>query len=132
MKKRILSLFPLVLLMVSVLCVPALALEESDVQAAVAESSKEAVTGNVLIWFLCAVAFLKVSQKIDSFLASLGISVGRTGGSLMAEAMIAARGVSMLVRSLRLRWLSPWVRPRPRRTFSRAGAGCSAGRCSCW
>ena len=52
-------------------------------EAAVAASSKEAVTGNVLIWFLCAVAFLKVSQKIDSFMASLGINVGHTGGSLI-------------------------------------------------
>ena len=47
---------------------------------------RDAVTGNVLIWFLCAVAFLKVSQKIDSFLSGLGVNVGHTGGSLLAEA----------------------------------------------
>ena len=64
-------------------------------EAAVAASSKEAVTGNVLIWFLCAVAFLKVSQKIDSFMATLWVNVGRTGGSMLAEAMIAARGVTL-------------------------------------
>lgn len=70
------------------------AVSESDVQAAVDSSSKEAVSGNVFIWFLCAIAFLKVSQKIDSFMSSLGINVGHTGGNMLAEAMIAARGVS--------------------------------------
>ena len=99
MKKRILSLLPLALLLAAVLCVPAFALTESEVEAHVAASSKEAVTGNVLIWFLCAVAFLKVSQKIDSFMASMGVNVGRTGGSLMAEAMIAVRGASMIAKA---------------------------------
>ena len=36
---------------------------------------------------------MKVSQKIDSFMSSLGINVGHTGGSMLAEAMIAMRGV---------------------------------------
>ncbi|MCC8026602.1 MAG: hypothetical protein LIP16_15050 [Clostridium sp.] len=72
----------------------AFAISESDVQAAVDSSSKETVSGNVFIWFLCAIAFLKVSQKIDSFMSSLGINVGHTGGSMIAEAMIAARGIS--------------------------------------
>lgn len=83
---------------VAVLCclfsTQAFAISESDVQAAVDSSSKEAVSGNVFIWFLCAIAFLKVSQKIDSFMSSLGINVGHTGGSMIAEAMIAARGIS--------------------------------------
>ncbi len=99
MKKRILSLLPLALVLAAVLCVPAFALTESEVEAQVAATSKEAVTGNVLIWFLCAVAFLKVSQKIDSFLATMGVNVGRTGSSLMAEAMIAVRGVSMIAKA---------------------------------
>ena len=72
----------------------AFAISESDVQAAVDSTSKETVSGNVFIWFLCAIAFLKVSQKIDSFMSSLGINVGHTGGSMIAEAMIAARGIS--------------------------------------
>lgn len=66
------------------LAVPAFALEESDVEAAVSSSSREAVTGNVLVWFLCAVGFLKVSQKIDSFMASIGVNVGHTVPSLRA------------------------------------------------
>lgn len=77
------------------LAVPALALEESDVEAAVSSSSREAVTGNVLVWFLCAVGFLKVSQKIDSFMASIGVNVGHTGGSMLGEAMVAFKGVSL-------------------------------------
>ena len=99
MKKRILSLLPLALVLAVVLCTPAFALTEAEVEAQVAATSKEAVTGNVLIWFLCAVAFLKVSQKIDSFMASMGVNVGRTGGSLMAEAMIAVRGASMIAKA---------------------------------
>jgi hypothetical protein len=56
-------------------------------------AGREAVSGNVLVWFLCAIAFLKVSQKIDSFMSSLGVNVGHTGGSMIAEALVAARGV---------------------------------------
>ena len=93
--KKLLKFILLAALILSVLCVPAFALDESEVEAAVAASSKEAVTGNVLIWFLCAVAFLKVSQKIDSFIASLGINVGHTGGSLLGDAMVTFRAVTM-------------------------------------
>jgi hypothetical protein len=49
---------------------------------------------NIFIWFLCAIGFLKVSQKIDSFMASLGVHVGRTGGSMLAELMVAGRGIA--------------------------------------
>lgn len=85
-----------VLVLMVTLAVPAFAITEAEVEAQVAASSKEAVTGNVLIWFLCAIGFLKVSQKIDSFMASLGVNVGHTGGSMLAEAMIATRGVSTI------------------------------------
>lgn len=74
-------------------------LTESEVKRAVAKHGKEAVTGNVFIWFLCAVAFLKVSQKIDSFLSSLGISVGNTGGNMIAELLLAGRGLTSTFRS---------------------------------
>ena len=73
--------------------VEAFALIEADVQAKVDAVGKEVVTGNVFIWFLCAIAFLKVSQKIDSIIGSLGINVGHTGGSMMAEMMIAVRSI---------------------------------------
>jgi hypothetical protein len=87
----------LILLLTAALTVPAFAITESEVEAQVSSAGKETVCGNVLIWFLCAVAFLKVSQKIDSFMASLGVNVGHTGGSMLAEAMIAARGISTVV-----------------------------------
>ena len=86
----------LALLLGAFFAAPAFAVTESEVEAQVAASSKEAVTGNVLIWFLCAVGFLKVSQKIDSFMQSIGLNVGHTGGSLIAEALIATRGVKTL------------------------------------
>ena len=96
MKKRnkILLMLAVMLVMVCMFSVPAFAMTESEVQAQVDAHGKEAVTGNVFIWFLCAIAFLKVSQKIDSFMSSLGINVGHTGGSMLGEAMIAARGIA--------------------------------------
>lgn len=86
----------LALLLTATLTLPAFAITEAEVEAQVSATSREAVTGNVLIWFLCAIAFLKVSQKIDSFMASLGVNVGHTGGSMLAEAMIATRGVTTI------------------------------------
>lgn len=83
-------------MLILTLAVPALALEESDVEAAISNSSREAVAGNVLIWFLCAVAFLKVSQKIDSFMTSIGVNVGHTGGSMLGEAMVAFKSISLV------------------------------------
>ena len=43
---------------------PVFAMTESEIQAQVNAVGKETASGNVLIWFLCAIAFLKVSQKI--------------------------------------------------------------------
>lgn len=91
--RKILFAAFLAALLACLFCQPAFAITESDVQAQVDASSKEAVAGNVLVWFLCAIAFLKVSQKIDSFMSSLGVNVGHTGGNMLAEAMIAARGI---------------------------------------
>lgn len=94
--KKIIKISAVILILSLCFTVPAFALTESEVQAEVNRVGKDAVTGNILIWFLCATAFLKVSQKIDSFMASLGINVGHTGGSLLAEALIAARGIGMV------------------------------------
>lgn len=91
--KRILFTMLTVIVLMCFVAQPVFALEESEVQAQVDAVGKEAVAGNVLIWFLCAIAFLKVSQKIDSFMSSLGINVGHTGGSMLSEAMIAARSI---------------------------------------
>ena len=95
-KKQLLYIILLVACMVLLFTMPVFASEltEAEVEQAVADHGKETVTGNVFIWFLCAIAFLKVSQKIDSFMASLGINVGNTGGNMMAELLIAGRSLA--------------------------------------
>ena len=81
-------------LVICALTIPAFALTESDVQSQVSASGKEGVAGNLFVWFLCAVAFLKISQKIDSFMQGLGINVGHTGGSMLAEVMLSLIHIS--------------------------------------
>lgn len=95
-KKKIILLLTLTACMVIFCSFPVFAAEltEAEVEQAVANQGKEAVTGNIFICFLCAIAFLKVSQKIDSFMASLGINVGNTGGNMMAELLIAGRSLA--------------------------------------
>ncbi len=94
--KRIVKITVCVFFLVSLISVSALALTESEVQEEVNRVGKEAVTGNILVWFLCAVAFLKVSQKIDSFMSSLGVNVGHTGGSMLAELLVTARSIGSM------------------------------------
>lgn len=101
MKHKKIMLFTVLLACMVLFCsMPVFAAEltEADVEQAVASQGKEAVTGNVFVWFLCAIAFLKVSQKIDSFMASLGINVGNTGGNMMAELLIAGRSLTGAMR----------------------------------
>ncbi len=99
MNKRILRIGIVFILLTFMLSSACYAITESEVQSAVEAGGKEAVSGNLFVWFLCAIAFMKVSQKIDSFMSSLGISVGRTGGSMLGEAMIAARTVGNAFKS---------------------------------
>jgi hypothetical protein len=96
MKVKHIIIFAALLTVVTALAfsTTAFAVTESEVQAQVTAHGKESVSGNLFIWFLCAVAFLKISQKIDSFMSSLGVNVGNTGGSMMAELLIAGRGLS--------------------------------------
>lgn len=90
MKKKNLFIVISVLTLTLFQSMTVLAVTEADVEAV----GKETAAGNIFIWFLCAIAFLKISQKIDSFMSSLGVNVGHTGGSMMAELMIAARGIT--------------------------------------
>lgn len=94
--KKILIITLTVLMVFSLCAVSVLAVTEGEVQSQVAAQGKEKVTGNIFVWFLCAIAFLKVSQKIDSFMSSLGINVGHTGGSMLGELMIAFKGVQAI------------------------------------
>lgn len=70
--KKILLLALMVTALSCLFCQPAFAISEEEVQAQVDAVGKEAVSGNVLIWFMCAIGFLKVSQKIDSFYGKSG------------------------------------------------------------
>ena len=97
---RLISVSVLVLLLSALAAVPASALTEDEVQQQIAAEGSAAVTGNIFIWFLCAIAFLKVSQKVDSFMSSLGINVGHTGGSMLGEAMVAMRGIGLAAKGI--------------------------------
>lgn len=90
MKKKNLFIIISVLTLTLFQSMTVLAVTEADVEAV----GKETAAGNIFIWFLCAITFLKISQKIDSFMSSLGVNVEHTGGSMMAELMIAARGIT--------------------------------------
>ncbi len=99
-KKILLSLMLITgLFLTTSISVFASSITKAEVEQAVATQGKESVTGNLFIWFLCAIAFLKVSQKINSFMASLGINVGNTGGNMLAELMIAGRSLTGSMRN---------------------------------
>lgn len=91
--RKLVILLPCMAAMAALWALPALAVSESDVDSAVTSQGKEAVSGNLFVWFLCAIAFLKVSTKIDSILQAMGLGVGRSPGSILAEAFMALRGM---------------------------------------
>ena len=94
-KTKIFALLTIVVLIICLFSFPAFAVTKEEVQKQVDSVGRNTVTGNIFVWFLCAIAFLKVSQKIDSFMSSLGINVGHTGGSMLTEALVAMRGIGM-------------------------------------
>ena len=91
MKKTLFSLFTAVSL-VLLYCPVTFALTEDEAAAAVDAQGKDAVSGNLFLWLLCAIAFLKVATKLDGILHSLGIGVSRSPGSMLSEALLAFRG----------------------------------------
>ena len=91
MKKTLFSLFPAVSLAL-LYCPVAFALTEDEAAAAVNAQGKDAVSGNLFLWLLCAIAFMKVSTKLNGILHSLGIGVSRSPGSMLSEALLAFRG----------------------------------------
>ena len=50
--------------------------------------------GNVFLWLFCAIAFLKTSQKFDSYLAAMGLNVAQTGSGMGMELLMAARVIT--------------------------------------
>lgn len=99
MKYKHIWMFCILMAVMVALSTSAFAIDETEVESAIAASSKEELAGSVFIWFLCAIAFLKISQKIDSFMSSLGINVGRTGGSMLGELMIAGKAIGAAVKA---------------------------------
>lgn len=71
MKKTLFTLFTVINL-VLLYCPAAFALTEDEAAAAVDAQGKDAVSGNLFLWLLCAIAFLKVSTKLDGILHSIG------------------------------------------------------------
>ena len=73
-------------------CPAIFALIKDEAAAAVGAQGKDAVSGNLFLWLLCAIAFLKVVTKLDGILHSLGIGVSRSPGSMLSEVLLAFRG----------------------------------------
>ena len=94
-KKHFIILLTAIILISVFFTIKTYALTESEVNSAISEYGRERIGGNVLIWFLCAIAFLKISQKLESILGSLGINVGQSSGSMLGELMMAAKGLSI-------------------------------------
>jgi hypothetical protein len=46
--------------------------------------------GGMLTWAICMFAFLKVAQKLDSYMAQIGMNTAQTGGSLLEEIAVAS------------------------------------------
>lgn len=93
--RKILVSLVLVILVATAFPATAFAVTEDEVSTVVNSQGRDAVAGNLFVWVLCAISFLKISQKIDSFMSSLGINVGHTGGSMLGEAMVAARALNI-------------------------------------
>ena len=67
MKKTLFTLFTAVSLAL-LYCPAAFALTEDEAAAAVDAQGKDAISGNLFLWLLCAIAFLKVATKLDGIL----------------------------------------------------------------
>ena len=65
MKKTLFTLFTAISFAL-LYCPAALALTEDEAAAAVGAQGKDAVSGNLFLWLLCAIAFLKASNASDS------------------------------------------------------------------
>jgi len=50
--------------------------------------------GDIFLWLFCALAYLRIAQKFDSYLAALGLNVAQTGSGMGMEMMMAARAVT--------------------------------------
>lgn len=47
--------------------------------------------GSIFLWLFCAIAFLKVAQRFDTYLATIGLNAAQTGTGIGMEMLVAAR-----------------------------------------
>lgn len=47
--------------------------------------------GSIFLWLFCAIAFLKVAQRFDTYLATIGLNAAQTGAGIGMEMLVAAR-----------------------------------------
>lgn len=57
--------------------------------------------GSIFLWMFCAIAFLKIAQRFDSYLASIGLNVAQTGSGLGMELLVATRLIASAGHGLR-------------------------------
>lgn len=50
--------------------------------------------GSIFLWLFCAIAFLKVAQRFDSYLATIGLNAAQTGTGFGMELLVAARALT--------------------------------------
>ena len=91
MKKTLFTLF-IAINLAFLYCLAVFALIKGEAAAAVDAQGKDTVSGNLFLWLLCAIAFLKVVTKLDGILHSLGIGVSRSPSSMLSEVLLAFRG----------------------------------------
>ena len=96
-RKNFIILLLIIIIIATLFTLRTYALTENEIKAQAAASGKEEVAGNVFIWFLCAIAFLKIAKKIESLLGSIGLNVTSSGNSsMLGELMIAMKGMSLM------------------------------------
>ncbi len=52
--------------------------------------------GSIFLWLFCAIAFLRIAQRFDSYLSALGLNVAQTGQGLGMEILMAAKTVGSM------------------------------------
>ena len=57
--------------------------------------------GSVFLWLFCALAFLKVAQRFDTYLASVGLNVAQTGSNMGMELLMTARTIGSMGKGFR-------------------------------
>lgn len=57
-------------------------------------------SGAMIIWSICMLAMMKAAQKMDSYMASMGMTVAQTGGSMLDVILSTVAGARALTSGL--------------------------------